>query len=157
MADWSVVIIIICYYLFLQAELDKVKLVAYLEDIENDILTDALNKATLARVDGRVSSDELNSLQEAIQIEEALQEVKDNGDENDDNAEEDVEEEEEDDKRGEPWRKKRDPLQSEVPYYLTADSDDEQEETTDDKEESTALALQQLLDEGEWLYIWLYM
>ena len=51
---------------------------SYLEDVENDILTDALNQATLAQVKGHINPDELTSLQDAIRVEEALQQVKTN-------------------------------------------------------------------------------
>ena len=51
---------------------------SYLEDVENDILTDALNQATLAQVKGHINPDELSSLQDAIRVEEALQQVKTN-------------------------------------------------------------------------------
>ena len=51
---------------------------SYLEDVENDILTDALNQATLAQVKGHINPDELTSLQDAIHVEEALQQVKTN-------------------------------------------------------------------------------
>ena len=61
-----------------QTELDQAKLVSYLEDVENDILTDALNQATLAQVKGHINPDELTSLQDAIRVEEALQQVKTN-------------------------------------------------------------------------------
>ena len=47
-----------------QTELDQAKLVSYLEDVENDILTDALNQATLAQVKGHINPDELTSLQD---------------------------------------------------------------------------------------------
>jgi hypothetical protein len=59
-----------------QSELDQARLVSYLEDLENDILTDALNEATLAQVNGRINPEELVSLQDAIKVEEALQRVK---------------------------------------------------------------------------------
>ena len=61
-----------------QSELDQAKIVSYLEDVENDILTDALNQATLAQVNGHINPEELTSLQDAIRVEEALQQVKTN-------------------------------------------------------------------------------
>lgn len=57
----------------LQNEVDRLKMVAKLEDLENDVLTDALNEATLAQKEGSVSDTEFESLQQAIKIEEALQ------------------------------------------------------------------------------------
>ncbi|KAK7480485.1 hypothetical protein BaRGS_00028302, partial [Batillaria attramentaria] len=125
----------------LQSELDQAKLVAYLEDVENDILTDALNQATLAQIDGKTSAGELRSLQDAIRVEEALQQVKAKKlsaetvatemiEELEDAADED-EDEGEAEKRGEPWRKRADELQSEVPVYLTGDNRRQQSELSD--------------------------
>ncbi|XP_035828241.1 FK506-binding protein 5 [Aplysia californica] len=59
----------------LQNELDKLRTVTRLEDLENDELTDALNEATLAQNEGSVSDLEFDALQKAIRIEEALQEM----------------------------------------------------------------------------------
>nr|KAG5694668.1 hypothetical protein BaRGS_003946 [Batillaria attramentaria] len=145
----------------LQSELDQAKLVAYLEDVENDILTDALNQATLAQIDGKTSAGELRSLQDAIRVEEALQQVKAKKlsaetvatemiEELEDAADED-EDEGEAEKRGEPWRKRADELQSEVPVYLTGDSeeDEEDEDEGDDlDEDTTALVLGQWMDKN---------
>ena len=60
------------------------------------------------------------------------------------------EEEEEEEKRGEPWRKRDDVMQSEVPVYVTGDSDDVAEDGGDDseEEETTALALGQWFDKS---------
>lgn len=57
----------------LQDEVDKLKIEAQLEDMENDALTDALNEATLSQKEGTVSNVEWTSLQNAIQLEAALQ------------------------------------------------------------------------------------
>ncbi|CAL1539640.1 unnamed protein product [Lymnaea stagnalis] len=83
----------------LQDEVDRLKMVARLEDLENDVLTDALNEATLAQKEGSVSDMEFESLQQAIRIEEALQDLK-----NSDNLKTtDVGVI----KRGEPWKRRR--------------------------------------------------
>lgn len=83
----------------LQDEVDRLKMVARLEDLENDVLTDALNEATLAQKEGTVSDMEFESLQQAIRIEEALQDIK-----NSDNLKAtDVSVI----KRGEPWKRRR--------------------------------------------------
>lgn len=137
----------------LQSELDQAKLVAYLEDVENDILTDALNQATMAQIDGRTSPNELRSLQDAIRVEEALQQVKAKNVETEELAEaleerfgDGVEE-----KRGEPWRKRGgNDFQSEVPVYLTGDSeedkDDDEDGGDDLDEDTTALVLGRWMD-----------
>ncbi|XP_076436052.1 uncharacterized protein LOC143275662 [Babylonia areolata] len=151
----------------LQTELDQTKLEAYLEDVENDILTDALNQATLAQVRGKINPEELTSLQDAIQVEEALQRVKadrlqaaDIADALTDEVAQELaaaaaadaqeEEEEEEQKRGEPWRKRDDVTQAEVPVFLTGDSDDVTEDGDDDsEEETTSVALGKWLDENQ--------
>ncbi|CAG5120612.1 unnamed protein product, partial [Candidula unifasciata] len=83
----------------LQDEVDNLKIVSRLEDLENDVLTDALNEATLAQKEGSVTDMEFESLQQAIRIEEALQKLKQEENTRGYPAEEL--------KRGEPWRKKR--------------------------------------------------
>uniref|UniRef100_A0A0B7B8E8 Uncharacterized protein n=1 Tax=Arion vulgaris TaxID=1028688 RepID=A0A0B7B8E8_9EUPU len=85
----------------LQDEVDNLKIVARLEDLENDVLTDALNEATLAQKEGSVTDIEFESLQQAIRIEEALQKLK--------NTEDIIKYQDDVIKRGEPWRRKRDP------------------------------------------------
>ena len=59
--------------LALQAEVDELRVMSRLEDLENDQLTDALNMATQAQADGSVTDKEFGALQKAIQIEEAIQ------------------------------------------------------------------------------------
>ena len=59
--------------------MNQARLVAYLEDVENDILTDALNQATVAQLEGHVNPLELSSLKDAIKVEEVLQQVKTDG------------------------------------------------------------------------------
>ena len=56
----------------------------------------------------------------------------------------------EEEKRGEPWKKRDDLMQSEVPVYVTGDNDDDVTEDDDDdsEEETTALALGRWLDKG---------
>ncbi|BFZ00773.1 hypothetical protein BsWGS_03812 [Bradybaena similaris] len=83
----------------LQDQVDNLKIVSRLEDLENDVLTDALNEATLAQKEGSVTDMEFESLQQAIRIEEALQKLK-NGDSSKEYPDEEL-------KRGEPWRRKR--------------------------------------------------
>nr|ALC76812.1 Tpi-CL19954 [Theba pisana] len=83
----------------LQDEVDNLKIVSRLEDLENDVLTDALNEATLAQKEGSVTDMEFESLQQAIRIEEALQKLK--------NEEDSPVYLGEEVKRGEPWRRKR--------------------------------------------------
>lgn len=57
----------------LQEEVDRLKLVTQLEDLENDVLTDALNEATLMQKEDTVSDMEFESVKQAIKIEEAIQ------------------------------------------------------------------------------------
>ena len=60
----------------LQKEVQTLKLIAQLEDIENDALTKSLNEATLSQREGTVSEKEFAGLKEAISVEEALQAIK---------------------------------------------------------------------------------
>ncbi|KAL8595674.1 hypothetical protein ACOMHN_025710 [Nucella lapillus] len=144
----------------LQSELDQTKLEAYLEDVENDILTDALNQATLAQVRGRINPDELTSLQDAIRVEEALQRLKSNRPDGSGIADELLEDLADDTdvdgsqkKRGEPWRKRNDVPQAEVPVFLTGDGDDvtEGDDVDDDssEDETTSVALGKWFDANQ--------
>ncbi|XP_041356741.1 uncharacterized protein LOC121373956 [Gigantopelta aegis] len=60
----------------LQKKVETLKLIAQLEDIENDALTKSLNEATLSQREGTVSEKEFAGLKEAISVEEALQAIK---------------------------------------------------------------------------------
>uniref|UniRef100_A0A2C9LGY9 Uncharacterized protein n=1 Tax=Biomphalaria glabrata TaxID=6526 RepID=A0A2C9LGY9_BIOGL len=91
----------------LQGEVDKLKMVARLEDLENDVLTDALNEATLAQKEGSVSDVEFESLQQAIRIEEALQDIKNSEEKKLSTAVV---------KRGEPWKRRR-LTEDDLPQY----------------------------------------
>ncbi|KAK6196019.1 hypothetical protein SNE40_001324 [Patella caerulea] len=55
------------------AEIRRLQLVAHLEDLENEALTEALNQATQSQIQGTVSPKEFKSLEKAIKVEEALQ------------------------------------------------------------------------------------
>jgi len=85
----------------LQKELDQLRIVARLEDIENDELTDALNEATQHQWASSVSDFEFDALQKAIQIEEALQDIKNRANQKHDIAVMS--------KKAEPWKRKRAP------------------------------------------------
>ncbi|BFZ06217.1 hypothetical protein BsWGS_09256 [Bradybaena similaris] len=60
----------------LQDEVDKLTMIVKLEELENSILTDALNEASLGQEEGTVSSLEFDSLKQAIRVEEALHDLK---------------------------------------------------------------------------------
>lgn len=130
----------------MQTELDQARVESYLEDVENDILTEALNEATLAQANGKVLPREFKAIADAIRVEEALQDVRRSRQTND-NIPDDEDTEDEisiEEKRGEPWRKKSNPAQSEAPLYLTGDSEDddsEDENVEDLRDESRGLAL----------------
>ena len=57
----------------LQDEVGQLRAIAQLADLENDVLTDALNEATMAQPPGTVSDMEFESLQQAIWVEKELQ------------------------------------------------------------------------------------
>ena len=57
----------------LQDEVGQLRVIAQLADLENDVLTDALNEATMAQAPGTVSDMEFESLQQAIWVEKELQ------------------------------------------------------------------------------------
>jgi hypothetical protein len=63
----------------LRGQLYRLKLIEYLEDKENDNLASALKDATLAQLGNAESylQDEYDEIQKALEIEEALQEIKD--------------------------------------------------------------------------------
>ncbi|GFR59706.1 hypothetical protein ElyMa_000061100 [Elysia marginata] len=106
----------------LQDEVGQLRAIAQLADLENDVLTDALNEATMAQAPGTVSDMEFESLQQAIWVEKELQKLKQTGGLGELNFVRD------DDgnsasapaatvasagsKRGEPWRRKRGNLQT---------------------------------------------
>ncbi|RUS78354.1 hypothetical protein EGW08_013874 [Elysia chlorotica] len=60
----------------LQDEVGQLRAIAQLADLENDVLTDALNEATMAQAPGTVSDMEFESLQQAIWVEKELQRSK---------------------------------------------------------------------------------
>ncbi|XP_046371898.2 uncharacterized protein LOC124145953 isoform X2 [Haliotis rufescens] len=60
----------------LRDEIQQLKMVSELEDLENDALTQTLNEATLSQMEGTVSEKEFGSLEQAIKLEEALQDLK---------------------------------------------------------------------------------
>ncbi|XP_067669492.1 enolase-phosphatase E1-like [Haliotis asinina] len=60
----------------LRDEIQQLKMVSELEDLENDALTQTLNEATLSQMEGTVSDKEFGSLEQAIKLEEALQDLK---------------------------------------------------------------------------------
>lgn len=63
----------------LQDEVSQLRAIAQLADLENDVLTDALNEATMAQAPGTVSDMEFESLQQAIWVEKELQKLKQTG------------------------------------------------------------------------------
>lgn len=134
----------------LQSQLDQARLVSYLEGLENDILTDALNEATVSQVKGHISPEELSSLQDAIKVEESLQQVKVNSEQAADLAHDlsrEISEQYGLEKRGEPWQEHDDAAQSQNLALLTEDGDDDvgsddnhgEEEEEEKDEETSAL------------------
>ena len=49
---------------------------AYFEDMVNDILTNALSVATISQSNGEVNANELSLLQDAIEVEDILHQIK---------------------------------------------------------------------------------
>ncbi|XP_076454296.1 uncharacterized protein LOC143289223 [Babylonia areolata] len=133
----------------LETDLDQAEMQTYLEDVENDLLTQALDQATLTQLHpGTLPLRELHALRDAIRVEEMLQEVKadrtlasDLAEELDSQVSADMGEEVEE-KRGEPWRKRSDAMPAEVPVYVMGEGSDAVEGTT-------ALALKDQLDEDD--------
>ncbi|GFN74188.1 hypothetical protein PoB_000069400 [Plakobranchus ocellatus] len=103
----------------LQDEVTQLRVIAQLADLENDVLTDALNEATMAQAPGTVSNMEFESLQQAIWVEKELQKLKhgvkinnlsfvdQNGRLSSTDSVKSVAS-----KKGEPWRRKRGKIQA---------------------------------------------